>query len=63
MKVLPLSLIWCILFVCACFTFGSLNLLFWISIVGFSLCCVYAEKNKSRLMNEIDELFGSDNFF
>lgn len=58
MKVLPLSFIWCTLFVCACFTFESLNFLFWISIV--SLCCVYAEKNKTRFMGEIDELFPDD---
>ena len=63
MKIIPLSFIWCISFVCACISVGNLDIFFWISFVVFSCASVYVSRHKRKLSAEIDIIFGSENEF
>lgn len=63
MKASVLSLLWCVLFIGCIFTVGGLTYLFWLFLAGFCVCCLYAKVHKSRLLREIDEMFGDGSNF
>lgn len=63
MKAIPLAAIQVISFIVAAATIVSMNVVFWVSFAVFAGTCVYIQKHKRRLMDEIDRRFGKDEIF